>query len=1016
MERYSEPVAIGDQALAQTANPLTTATGLQRAGARVGHVATSVVQAIKRGILWFADKMAPLYRILKWLFYFLVVSLGVNLGINLLADWLWEGATRPVVEPATAFVKTYQPPILVALLYLLPVFCLAWVGHRLRETRRRLEAAFAIFKRAEELSRADFGFQDVRPGQGEHVRVHQRNRPFFGTYFPRKAVEDMELAGEETAVREYSEVELEQLIRQDGGGFLLIGPSLSGKTLTAFELLRKMRDCSIVSPDTSQAVPDVQTFGLLKNRRVIIWLDNLTAFPSAFDLTLFTDRIGKATRGRYAVVGTCRAGDYATTVAAAHSSHVALFCEGRQKLRLPLMTTKQRIALANTAGVQWSAEDAWKNYPLPGYITMHDWLGEMVGRFRNLTLASKNALRAMKLLCTSAVPITGVRVQIVLHEVFYPTAEGCQMEGTLRDLFRRDFLLKEPFSNDLEDCIHFGLLDQVVSYEEGRHPANERWDGLLRAFTEGRDVEALLLLATTQGRLGSLDRSLKAANEAVRLDPGNAEAYYHQGYTLCRLHKLEAALEANDRSLQIRPGFAQAYNNRAYILSSLGKLDAALEAVDRALALVPNFDDAHTNRAILLARLGKFTDALTEFKTAIALRESYYAYLSLGITLSRQEAFNDALDAYNEALRLRPSYPEAYLNRGITLARKGGKGDLEQALAAHEQAIKLRPDYAEAYMNMGQTLANLGRLMEALESLTKAIELQPDYALAYFNRGRTLIRMGFEHLSEAFSDFDRSLQLSPDNPDAYMSRGTTLSRMERFDEALKDFDRTIQLSPDNADACLSRGTTLSRMERFDEALKDFDRSLQLSPNNANAYLNRGTTLARMQRVDEALRELTCALTLCPDNAEIHFGYGRVLLNMKGFDRARLERALHAFDDAIRLRPDYPEAHEVRGFTLCRLNRDEEALRAFNRALEIRPRYHQVLFNKARTICFLARKDPHRFPPEDAYREAVDLLECAVGIEESTIRRISHDRVAFRDLRKDPVYGPRLAALAWRGTH
>ncbi len=306
MERYSRSAAIGNQALAQTANLPPTTTRLQTAGTGVRHIPTSVLHAIKRGLLWLADKTAPLYRILKWLFCFVVGVLGINLGINLFSNWLWEGGTCPVVAPATECVKTYQSPILVALLYLLPVFCIAWVGHRRREMRRRLEAAFAIFKPAEELGRAAFGFQDAAPGQNVDVRIHQGNHPFFGTHFPRKAVEDIDLAVEETAVREYSEDDLEQLIWQDDRGFTLVGPSLLGKTLTVCDVLHRMTDCTIVSPDSSQAVPNERTIGRLKRRRVIVWLDNLTTFPPAFDLTLFTERIREATSQRERFSSCCR--------------------------------------------------------------------------------------------------------------------------------------------------------------------------------------------------------------------------------------------------------------------------------------------------------------------------------------------------------------------------------------------------------------------------------------------------------------------------------------------------------------------------------------------------------------------------------------------------------------------------------------------------------------------------------------------------------------------------------------
>jgi tetratricopeptide (TPR) repeat protein len=372
------------------------------------------------------------------------------------------------------------------------------------------------------------------------------------------------------------------------------------------------------------------------------------------------------------------------------------------------MTIEERVKLATTARISLDPKEAL-TCPLPGNITMRKWIREMVERFGKLTESSRDALRAMKLLYSSGNRVTFPRLQTLLFDVFDRDPRQHEPMEILKTLWNEHFLLKQPSAEMLEDCLHFGLLAEAVSYEEGREPRKERWDRLAQAFEKMKDVEALLSLSHNQGRLGDLNLEIQIVNAALRIDNKNAEGHFQRGYALARLRRYDEALEANKRALELRPEFTEALNNRGYILSCLGKLPDAEAALRRALELGPSYDDAHTNLAIVLVRTGRPEEAIQEIRTALGIRqENYYAYLSLGITLSRQDDIDGALKAYDEALRIRHNdYPEALLNRGITLAKNKR---WPEALAAFDRAIKLRDNYAEAHMHRGMTLFQLGTL------------------------------------------------------------------------------------------------------------------------------------------------------------------------------------------------------------------------------------------------------------------------------------------------------------------
>ncbi|MFZ2832603.1 MAG: tetratricopeptide repeat protein, partial [Methanothrix sp.] len=65
------------------------------------------------------------------------------------------------------------------------------------------------------------------------------------------------------------------------------------------------------------------------------------------------------------------------------------------------------------------------------------------------------------------------------------------------------------------------------------------------------------------------NESIKAFEEAIRLDPGDAESWGNIGNVLAGLGRFDEALEAYDRALQIDPDLAGVWYNRGVLLKAL---------------------------------------------------------------------------------------------------------------------------------------------------------------------------------------------------------------------------------------------------------------------------------------------------------------------------------------------------------------------------------------------------------------------------------------------------------------
>ncbi len=70
----------------------------------------------------------------------------------------------------------------------------------------------------------------------------------------------------------------------------------------------------------------------------------------------------------------------------------------------------------------------------------------------------------------------------------------------------------------------------------------------------------------------------------------------------------------------------------------------------------------------------------------------------------------------------------------------------------------------------------------------------------------------------------------------------------------------------------------------------------------------------------------------------------------------LESAMRAYDEAIRLAPNYVEALNQRGVTQVRLGRMEDAVASFERALELDPNYAMAVYNRGFALKKLGRHE------------------------------------------------------------
>jgi tetratricopeptide (TPR) repeat protein len=188
-----------------------------------------------------------------------------------------------------------------------------------------------------------------------------------------------------------------------------------------------------------------------------------------------------------------------------------------------------------------------------------------------------------------------------------------------------------------------------------------RWQDRDEAFQDvvteiSRTIEKLssrekwLEEAETHYDLERYGEALAALEEAIKLDPGYARAWYNKSLALHVLARYEEALAACEQLIRLEPGNAKAYYQKGYVLNSLNRYEEALQVLEQALCLDLKYAAAWTSKGYVLNNMGRYEEALVAFEAGILLDLSdEKAYDGMGVALYNLRRYEEAERAFGKA-------------------------------------------------------------------------------------------------------------------------------------------------------------------------------------------------------------------------------------------------------------------------------------------------------------------------------------------------------------------------------
>ena len=283
--------------------------------------------------------------------------------------------------------------------------------------------------------------------------------------------------------------------------------------------------------------------------------------------------------------------------------------------------------------------------------------------------------------------------------------------------------------------------------------------------TYANNTPKLLIKAEQAIEQEEYEIALEFYNEAISLEPQNAEVYFLRG--IVNFEETDDDLALNDFNKAIELGFDKIdiYYHRGLTYENLGEFENAIRDLtmylsnesDKSESMLAN---AYESRGWCNYDLGNYSEALHDYSKVVELDPMQFGpHNVIAKIYSNTEQFELSIDKYNEMLKLFPV--KKNIIRAQAVVVKIGAGKFEDAINECSQLIKEGYSKYSVYTMRGLAYLGTNEYQLALDDANNSIEKYRITSEACYIKAKA--NFGLGNLIIARDQINKALKLYPQN-------------------------------------------------------------------------------------------------------------------------------------------------------------------------------------------------------------------------------------------------------------
>jgi tetratricopeptide (TPR) repeat protein len=431
---------------------------------------------------------------------------------------------------------------------------------------------------------------------------------------------------------------------------------------------------------------------------------------------------------------------------------------------------------------------------------------------------------------------------------------------------------------------------------------------------------------TKNANSGNFSAAVKSYQKAVELNSQSADVWFEVGRCDLALTNIEAADEAFRRArdldtlpLRTDTGLNRVITKQARERSGKGVwfVDSEKQLGLKSSSGVPGVESFYEHVHL---------NCEGNYQLALAFAEQATNCFPTSITRTDTKTWADSL-LCNQQLGLTDWNRYSIMEE---ISKRMSEAPFTRQLEHGTRMDEITNSLKELASRMTAPAASSARA-----TFNEILNQRPQDPYLHHNFAEFLLKTG--DLEPAAEQMRKVCELLPDSYAGFLQLGRVLARQKKYEEAKTSLETALRLRPDTFDVRMELGEVLAARNQFDEAIDQFQEARKLhGGDTARLLLLEADAQARQHRISQAVDLLGEAIRLKPDYADAHELLGIELAADNRFSEAQAQ-----FEELVRLRPNYADGRVNLGIALARQQKFAAALEQFDVALKLDPQNSQA---------------------------------------------------------------------------